>query len=196
MNSEIWKVYPEFDFVQGSNLGRVRTVDRYVKQGSGKRFVKGHILKQHLNIDGYLCVLFRVNGKQVNRRVNRIIAQTFIPNPYNLPEVNHKDCDRINNCVDNLEWCSPEYNVAYREKYGEALNCPVIAVSLATFEILQFESQSEAGQELGVSQGNISEVLKGNRKSAGGYWFINDNEQAIESIRAKFGDKVAAKVEQ
>ena len=84
-NEDIWKTYPEFPWIQGSNLGRIRTLDRVVSTKKGMRVVKGHILKQYDNGHGYLYVQFRVNGKLVHRRVHRIVAQTFIPNPDNLP---------------------------------------------------------------------------------------------------------------
>lgn len=176
---EIWKTWPEAWYVQGSNLGRVRTLDRTVQTKHGLRLVQGRVLKQQCNRDNYLFVNFRLNGKQVNRLVHRIIAEAFIPNPDNLPQVNHKDCNRKNNNVLNLEWCDNSYNVRYREKYGvsqtETLGHPVYVINLKTQESLRFESQSEAGRELGVRQGDISAVLRGRQKTAGGYWFVEDN---------------------
>ena len=199
IENEIWKTYPEFDWIQGSNLGRLRTLDRYVKQGNAERFVKGRFLKPQIDRYGYLQVNFRVNGKQVHRKVHRIIASCFIPNPDNLPEVNHRDCNIINNLPNNLEWCTSEYNIAYREKYGtsaaEAVGRPVYAVNLKTLEVLRFETQSEASQKLSVNCGNLNSVLKGRYKQTGGYWFTYADENAVESTRAKFGDDVAAKVE-
>ena len=118
--NEVWKPYSEFSWIEGSSLGRVRTRDRVVPHGKGTQFVKGRILKQCLDKNGYLRVEFNVNGKLINRKAHRIIASCFIPNPDNLPQVNHKDCDRTNNCVSNLEWCDASYNCRYREKYGKA----------------------------------------------------------------------------
>ena len=174
---EVWKPHPEFWFVEVSTLSRVRTLDRYVNQGNKNRFVKGQILKQYGNRGGYLYVVFKVNGKTVNRKVHRLVAQTFIPNPDNLPEINHKDNDKTNNCVNNLEWCTHEYNIAYREKYGVALNRPLYAVNLKTLEVLQFRSQSEASRGLGIKQPNINGVIKGRYKQAGGYWFTEDESK-------------------
>lgn len=197
MDKEIWKAYPEVSFIQGSNLGRVRTVDRYVSDKRyGERFVKGRILKQYRHNNGYLYVHFSVNGKQVNRRVHRLVAQAFIPNPDNLPEVNHRDNNPANNNVSNLEWCTGEYNIAYREKHGVACNHPVIAVDLTTLEVSRFPSQMEASRELGASQSNLNSVIKGQRKTAGGYWFTIADENAVEATKNKLGDIVAHKVEQ
>lgn len=173
--NEIWRLYPEFDFIEVSTLGRVRTLDRVVSNGKGTRVEKGMILKQWLNKRGYLRVAFRKDGKLVNKPVHRLVAQTFIPNPDNLPQVNHKDCNPQNNSVSNLEWCTPEYNIEYREKYGkssaEVLGCPVYAVNLDTFEISKFKSQREAGRVLGIVNQSINSVLKGRLKTTHGYVF-------------------------
>ena len=147
-------------------------------------------------------VCFYVNGKLVNLLAHRMVAITFIPNPNNYPEVNHKDNDRANNVVSNLEWCTSQYNMAYKERYGisakehtKVLRRPVIAVNLDGFEVFWFESQHEAARQLGINQGNMNEVVKGKRQIAGGYWFTSADENAVERTRAKFGDKVADKVE-
>jgi len=178
---EIWKTYPEFDFIQGSNLGRVKTVDRVVKTKNGMRLIKGRILKQQLNRYGYLFVGFRANSKKVHRYVHRIIAQTFLPNPDNLPQVNHINCDRTDNNVDNLEWCTLQYNMQYKEKYGtsaaEAVGCHVYAINLTTLEVSRFQSQMEASRALGIADQNISAVIRGKQKTAGGFWFTEDKSE-------------------
>jgi len=107
----------------------------------------------------------------------------------NLPEVNHKNCDRDDNRVENLEWCSRSYNRQYREKYGvsqaEAQGHPLFAVNLSTFEVSHFRSQGEAGQALGVDKGNINRVIKGRLKQTNGFWFVNDDENADDAINRK-----------
>ena len=195
VKDEVWKEYPDYPFIEGSSLGRVRTIDRYVTCKNGrKRFVKGQVLTQRCDKDGYLYVVFSVNGKSVYLSAHRFIAECFLPNPLGLPQVNHKDCNRTNNCVGNLEWCTSEYNNAYREKYGKALGCPVYAVNLNTLEVSQFESQQEADRALGIDQSSISAVTRGQYKQTHGYWFTNDNENAVEATRGRFDDVVAYKV--
>lgn len=195
---EFWVRHPEFVFIEGSSFGRVRTIDRYVKQGNAEHFVKGRILKPQYNRSGYMYVYFRVNGKGINKKVHRLIAECFLPNPDNLPQVNHKDSDRTNNCVSNLEWCTSEYNIEYREKYGEALNRPVYAVNPKTFVVLQFRSQCEAARELGVRQGSIANVIAGRTKIAGEYWFTEDkgeiDKNELQKIKThiKYRGKVFA----
>lgn len=197
MKNEVWKTYPEFTLIEGSTWGRVRTLDRMVptSKGNGKRLVRGRILKQCYNRYGYLYVTFSINGEKVSRRVNRIIASCFLLNPDHLPQVNHKDCDRTNNCVDNLEWCDSSYNAKYREERGKALGIPLFAINLNTLEVLRFKSRSEASRVLGVNDGSISMVIKDKRKTAGNYWFTNANNNAVENIRAKFGNGVANRIE-
>ena len=93
-----------------SSLGRVRSLDRY---DSINRFRKGRILKSGTDTGGYLFVQLSSNGNEKNHSVHRLVAEAFIPNPDNLPQVNHIDEDKSNNCVDNLEWCDREYNINY-----------------------------------------------------------------------------------
>lgn len=199
VKNEVWKPYPEFSFIEVSSLGRVRTLDRVVTRGNGKLLIKGRILKQQRNGGGYLQVWFKVNGKNVDKSVHRLVAQTFISNPDGLPQVNHRDCDRTNNCADNLEWCDASYNARYREKYGvsaaEAWGHPMFAINLNTSEVLCFKSQSEASRMLGVGMGNINNVVKGRRKQAGGYWFTEDSSiEAIKNDKDKLRNIVAGKV--
>lgn len=93
-----------------SSYGRVRSVDRYVKTCYGSyRLHKGKVLSPGIRPDGYLVVSLQYKMF----RVHRIVAEAFLPNPDNLPQVNHKDEDKSNNRVDNLEWCDSKYNNNY-----------------------------------------------------------------------------------
>lgn len=181
-NIEIWKALAEVSFLEVSNLGRVRTLDRVVSTKKGTRLVKGRVLKPYRGKTGYLSVVFGMNGIQVHKRVHRLVAETFIPNPNNLPQVNHKDCDRTNNGVSNLEWCDASYNQSYREKYGisntESLGHPLFAVNLETLEVFKFKSQHEAARELVVDHpSSITQVVKGKQNQTGGYWFTEDKNE-------------------
>ena len=93
-----------------SNTGRVRSVDRYVKTCYGSyRLHKGKVLSPGIRPDGYLVVSLQYRMF----RVHRLVSEAFLPNPDNLPQVNHKDEDKSNNRVDNLEWCDSKYNNNY-----------------------------------------------------------------------------------
>lgn len=197
---EVWKTFPEYSFIEVSNLCRVRTKDRkIIDKNERKRFVKGRALKQHLSNSGYMRVQVSVNGKSVNLSVHRIVATCFVPNLNDYPEVNHIDCDPTNNRWDNLEWCTHQENIAYCVKLGNWVNNTpshfVIAVNSDTSEVLWFESQSEAARQLGVYTTNITKVTKGKLNKTGGFWFCNADGTAVEKARAKFGYEVANKVE-
>ena len=93
---------------QVSNLGRVRSLDRIVKDTTKDRYqkLKGKEMKFTDNGNGYKLVFLTINGKKENKYVHRLVCEAFIPNPENLMEVNHKDLNKSNNCVQNLEWVS------------------------------------------------------------------------------------------
>ena len=111
---EIWKDYKDYEgLYQASNLGRMRSLDRWVSKNGSMQFIKGRILKLRTDKCGYLHVVLSKNNKVKAYLVHRIIAETFLPNTDNLPQVNHKDENKLNNVVSNLEWCTHEYNVNY-----------------------------------------------------------------------------------
>lgn len=172
METEIWRSHPDIEKIEVSSFGRVRSV-------------KGCYYKISPDKYGYMKIVFRMNGKNINKTVHRLVAQTFIPNHNGFPMVNHKDCDRTNNNIENLEWCTSSYNAKYREKFGESLGKPVFAINLDTNKVSQFSSQHEAGRELGVSNGSINDVIKGRRTQAGSYWFVNDDGHAVDVVKSK-----------
>ena len=120
---------------------------------------------------GYLIVSLCKGGKGKAFRVHRLVAETYIPNPNNLPEVNHKDEVKINNCINNLEWCDSKYNNNYgtrTTRSAEKRRKPVYCVELDKV----FDSMSAAAAELGLKVSAISLCCKGERlKTTGGYHF-------------------------
>lgn len=176
---EIWKSHPDIEKIEVSSFGRVRSV-------------KGHYYKSRPNRNGYLQASFSMNGKFITKYVHRLVAQTFIANPENFPEVNHKDGNRANNNASNLEWCSRSYNMKYREKYGvsqtEAAGHPLFAINLDTLEVSHFRSQSEAGRVLGIKQSSINAVISGRLKQNGGYWFLSDDGHAVDIVKSNLHD--------
>lgn len=186
---EVWKKHPDIPGIEVSTLGRVRTLDRVTSTEKMTRFQKGRVLKQSDNGSGYLKVNIPINGKQASKRVNRLVAQTFITNQDDLPQVNHKDCNRTNNDVSNLEWCTASYNQKYRGKHGvsqtEAAGHPLFAIKMATLEVLYFRSQQEASRVLGIGQGNIGAVIRGKQKYTNGYWFVNADNNSVDLTKRK-----------
>lgn len=112
---EIWKDIIGYEsFYQVSNIGRVRSLDRTViRDGYGSVLFKGQIMNQFEN-NGYMMVTLRKDGHKHNYKVHRLVMMAFEPNPDNLPCINHKDNNRKNNVVSNLEWCTYKYNNDYR----------------------------------------------------------------------------------
>ena len=120
MIEEIWKPIEGYEgLYEVSNLGRVRSLDRFYY-----RLHKGKVLSPTKDRYGYLTVTLNCNGKSKTIKIHRLVAQAFLPNPDNLPQVNHKDEVKSNNCVDNLEWCSAKYNVNFgtrQERYRNTM---------------------------------------------------------------------------
>ena len=165
MKNEIWK---DINGLEGkymvSNLGRVKSLN-YRNTG------KEGIMKAYDNGDVYLYVNLCKDGKSKGYCVHRLVATAFLENPQNLPEVNHKDNIRTNNCVENLEWCTKQYNIEYSQ--GKA----VIGINKVSGLILEFPSLREAERQTGINQGHICDCCNGKRKSAGGYyWHYVEND--------------------
>lgn len=127
---EYWKDIKDYEgLYQISNLGRVKSLSRYVYTSNpkfkGYRCTKEKILKSGKTKKGYLIVVLRKNNKSKSMYVHRLVATAFIYNPNNLPEVNHKDENPLNNNVTNLEWCTHKYNGNYgtiKDRCGNSCN--------------------------------------------------------------------------
>lgn len=175
MINEIWKDIEGFeDIYQISNLGRLRSKDRYVKiNGNGVKFVSGKILKPTVCTNKYLEAHLHKDGKRVIKLIHRLVAEAFMPNHDNLPEVNHKDENPQNNNVENLEWCTSKYNANYgtrnqrmvKDKYLK----PVIMMNKDGNEIKRFKSLGEVTRETGFDISSIIRVCKGRQNTSMGY---------------------------
>ena len=164
MTEEIWRTINGYEGqYQVSDKGRVRSL----------KFGKERILKPVRMPNGYLQVSIYKNGEIKRCLVHRLVAQTFIPNPYNLPEVNHKDENKENNSVHNLEWCSSKYNVNFgtrTQRQSEKLSNPVLQYTKSGEFVREWKSTRDVQRNLGYSNGNISSCCNGKLKSA--YSFI------------------------
>lgn len=168
MDREEWRMIPDYEgLYMVSNKGRV------------KNCRTGRILKPGKQTDGYLMVVLCKNGKCTPQRVHRLVAMAFIPNPNNLPCVNHKDEDKTNNCVDNLEWCTVSYNNRYGTRLERCIDATrnntlskgVAQYTLDMVMVAVYPSRREAARQTGFSSGNISRNCNGYKESVNGYIF-------------------------
>ena len=176
---EIWKDIEGYEgLYQVSNMGRVRSLDRYVKHNcGGLKLCKGKIMKLNATWDGYLRVDLCKNGKHTHKRVNRLVAEAFIPNPDNLPQVGHKDECKTNNCVSNLYWTTEKENNnhgKHNERVSEAQingkrSKPVLQYTLYMEFVREWPSAIEINRQLGYSFGNICNCCRGLYKQAYGF---------------------------
>lgn len=114
---EVWKPIKGYEgSYEVSNLGNVRSLDRYAysERWKGNRLIKGHILKPSKTTNGYLRLeLTNKEGKGKKYMVHILVAEAFILNPNKYEQINHKDENKSNNDVSNLEWCTAKYNINY-----------------------------------------------------------------------------------
>ncbi len=118
MATEIWKDIDGYEGIyQVSNLGNVKSLERIIHRisrwGTPSPFIVREKLIKPVNRNGYLYYNLSKNGVCTRMSAHRLVAKAFIPNPDNLPQINHKDETTDNNCVDNLEWCDAKYNINY-----------------------------------------------------------------------------------
>ena len=173
---EIWKDVKGFEGLYSiSNFGKVKSMERFVKNGKDKqRLQKEHEVKTYINWNrnGYVyCNLYKDN-KAYPKKVHRLIAEAFILNPDNLPQVNHKDGNKQNNCVDNLEWVTDVQNKkhGWDNKLYTADHRKQKIKCIQTGEI--FESVVKCSEIMNIDRRSIFRQLKGEKEYVKGYSFI------------------------
>ncbi len=183
--NEKWENVAGFEGLYSvSDLGKIKSIERHVKHPKGGlKLVRERIKPQHIGTNGYFIVVLNKNGIGYTKTVHRLIAVAFLGNPENKNEVNHKDGNKLNNSLINLEWNTTSENryhafrtglqkgsIKMRGKRGALCknSIPVYQI-LPTGEKVKFESATMAEELIGVSRRGISYCAKGKQPHAGGY---------------------------
>lgn len=155
MVTEIWKPIAGYEGIyEVSNLGRVRSLSRMTTQRNRngdlvEYYKEGRLLKQQLR-NQYWSVILCKNGQEHKCSIHRLVAEAFVPNPNNLPQVNHKDENKQNNTATNLEWCTCKYNQNYGTR-NERLSGKLRGVNnpinkLTEVDVLEIRKRKESGE--------------------------------------------------
>ena len=161
---EIWKDIEGYEGkYQISNKGRVKSLGRVIyRKDSNKvaRFTKDKIRKLKTDKCGYKFINLSKNGISKNFLIHRLVAEAYIPNPDNLPEVDHIDNDKTHNYLNNLQW------LTNRDNNRKSKNKPILQYSLDGEFIREWDCASDVGKR---ERGGIKQCLRGKSKSAYGY---------------------------
>ena len=181
LSNEEWRDVVGYEgLYQVSSLGRVKSLPKRIVYKDGREYIyPSKVIKNQKVGTGYRCVTFYgVSGKK-QYYVHRLVAETFIPNPDNLKDVNHKDGCKTNNILFNLEWCSRSDNQKHAYKNGlnrvhidEAIkerSRPVIQCAPSGEVIAEYASASKAAKASGYNQGRISKYCRGENKKHSTY---------------------------
>lgn len=172
---EIWKDIPNYEgLYQVSNLGRVKSFRKSTKH----YWQDEYILKPSHANNGYCQVTLYDNTVRHKFLVHRLVAEAFIPNPKNLPQVNHKDENPYNNEARNLEWCTAEYNNAYgtaRIRSIETKSRPIEQLTLDKKTIAIYRSTRIAAELLGINKGTLKDSIRKGTPCLGYYWAYSDH---------------------
>lgn len=169
---EVWKSIVGWEgFYDVSSFGRVRSLRRI---GNDGRLIKERIMRLSRTRGDYLTVMLKdaSTRRKKRYRVSRLVAEAFIPNPLKLEQVNHKDEDRQNNNVKNLEWCDAAYNLSYnggRERRAKKRYKTVCQIDNDGLVVGVFPSATAAAKAVNGFVTNISAVCLGIMKSYRGY---------------------------
>lgn len=178
LSGEIWETIDDYPEYEVSNLGRVKSKTRTIKHNYGGLSTRHAIIRvPYINSVGYYVVGLTKNKRVRNVFVHRLIAKAFIPNPENKPQVNHKDGNKLNNALENLEWVTSFENIWHgintgltprrgphteqeKRKMAQLKRKTTILIDTLTGEEIEFEEATKCGQFLGVQQSAVSHAVR------------------------------------
>lgn len=173
MKEEIWEPVVGYEGkYEVSDLGRVRSVDRHVFQQGKSVFYNGVIMTPSVNNSGYLTIRLSRNNKKKGLLIHRIVAEAFLENPNGLPCVNHKDENKLNNNLQNLEWCTMSYNVNYGTatiRRARKMGNKIAQYNLKGNLVATYYSSGDAERNTGIAKSAIKDCANGKTSTSGGY---------------------------
>ena len=196
LEGEEWKdVVGLEDLYAISNYGRIYSKKRVLCNNVriGGTFIKPRLDKRR-SCDRLNVHLRDKKGNKVVTSPARLVAKAFIPNPDNLPEVNHKDENPLNNCVENLEWCTHKYNCNYGtriQRIKDKQNMAILQYTLNGEFIAEYASMHIAAEAINADAGHICDCCLGNRKWAYGYFWRYKDDTLYAQAKERIEKKIA-----
>lgn len=196
MEKEEWRDVKDYEGIyQVSSFGRIKSLDRIKEYKRGdkviKSVVKGTLIKTFLFSWGYEGFVASKFGRTTTKYIHKVIAESFIPNPDNKKMVNHKDLNKLNNRIDNLEWCTHKENIQhyFKQPHVKGSNAgkfgkdshqikAVIQYTLDGEFIKEYPSVSSVGFELGINISGIYKNCTGKSSKSNGYKWKYKNEHS------------------
>lgn len=191
MEQEIWKDVVGYEgLYKVSNKGRVKSLPRIVRCGHGYALSKERVLASVIGKQGYHQYSLHDGSSRKNMRGNRLVAMAFLPNPKNLPCVNHKDENRGNDNVENLEWCTQKYNCNYgtapmRRRQNDSKIKAVCQYDMDGNFIAKFRSINDAKRAIGASHhATIVQCCQHLRMSFKGFIWLyeSDSKESLHEV--------------
>lgn len=190
---EVWKDIVGYEgLYQVSNLGRMKVLKHPVNRGFCKCFTKESIIKPRIKDNGYLfvCLSKGTTKSMKNRYIHRLVAESFIPNTFNKPQIDHIDGDKTNNCVENLTWATQIENVnnittKYRSKRNRGIAC-----IFSDGTIKRYKTIADASKDLDIPLESIHYILTHKIKSKKYNMVVIDDNKVYATLMCEYARRM------